>query len=118
MKLTEAFHILAKNGYEFTRLNENNDLSDYLLQRVYQVATEIYTREIADHAPNLDSTNRPDHDYLQRFDYLSDSLKAAVKRAAVALKNDLAAEGFDIHEQNVETEIFDALKLYAKDQNK
>lgn len=116
MTLLESFIILNKNGYTCSKkLNESNELSDYLLQRIYDVATEIYTREISENAPHLDATNRPDHDYLQRFDYLSDSLKSAVKRAAVALRNDLAAEGFKIHQEYIETEIFDALKLYAKD---
>lgn len=115
MELREAFATLCKNGYKFEKLNENTEVSDFLLQRVYDVATEIYQREISDNAPRLDATNKPDQEYLQRFDYLSDSLKAAVKRAAVALKNDFAANGFDIHEKNVEFEIYDALKLFAKD---
>lgn len=93
---------------------DENKLSEYLLDKVYRVAEEIYAREISDNVPDLESNNRPSRDYLERFDYLSDSLKAAVKRAATALQSELKTEGFDVNIEYVQNEIYDALKLYAK----
>ena len=109
MELNEALHILNKAGFIC-----ENKLSEYWLDKVYRVAEEIYAREISDNVPDLESNNRPSRDYLERFDYLSDSLKAAVKRAATALQSELKTEGFDVNIEYVQNEIYDALKLYAK----
>jgi len=98
---------------ESVKLDENK-LSEYLLDKVYSVAQEIYAREISDNVPDLTVNNRPSQEYLERFDYLSDSLKAAVKRAATALQSELKTEGFDVNIEYVQNEIYDALKMYAK----
>lgn len=111
MNLHEAKRILKKNGY---KLILENETKDYLLQRVYDVACEIYAREISDDKPDLMMNNRPSDDYLARFDYLSDDLKKAVKRAAKALQNELAEDGFVVNVEYVKNEIYDALKLFAK----
>lgn len=108
-RLDEAISLLNKAGYVC-----ENKMSEYLLDKVYAVAEEIYAREISDNVPDLEADNRPSRDYLQRFDYLSDSLKSAVKRAAIALQNELKAEGFDVNLEYVKNEIYDALKLYSK----
>ncbi len=109
--INEAKDFLEVQGFKV--LNENQ-LSEYLMRRVYSVAEEIYAREIDDNVPDLDASNQPSREYLSRFDYLSDNLKNAVKRAAVALQNDLKAEGLDINVQNIQNEIYSALKLYSK----
>lgn len=109
MELNEALRKLKKAGYVC-----ENKLGDYLLDKVYAVAEEIYAREISDNVPDLAADNRPSREYLERFDYLSDSLKSAVKRAAIALHHELKSEGFDVNIEYVQNEIYDALKLYAK----
>ena len=109
--LSETVDFLKKNGCEV--LNEN-EMAKYLMDRVYQVATEIYAREIDENVPDLDGSNQPSREYLERFDYLSDNLKNAVKRASVALQNDLKSQGIDINIQNIQNEIYGALKLYSK----
>lgn len=109
MELNEALRKLKKAGYVC-----ENKLGDYLLDKVYAVAEEIYAREISDNVPDLAANNRPSREYLERFDYLSDSLKSAVKRAAIALQHELKSEGFDVNIEYVQNEIYDALRLYAK----
>lgn len=108
-KLNEAIALLRSAGYIC-----ENKMSEYLLDKVYAVAEEIYAREISDNVPDLEANNRPSSEYLQRFDYLSDSLKSAVKRAAIALQSELKAEGFDVNLEYVRNEIYDALRLYSK----
>lgn len=111
MNLNEASKVLNAAGLKMVK---ENKLSEYLLDKVYGVAREIYAREISDNVPDLKSNNRPSRDYLERFDYLSDGLKAAVKRAATALQSELKTEGFDMNIEYIQNEIYDALKLYAK----
>lgn len=111
MLLSEAKEILKKNGYE---LLTENEMSEYLLTCVKAVAQDIFEREIMDNAPSLDNNNMPSREYLSRFDYLSDSLKNAVKRGATRLKNEFDAQGIKINQFNIETEIYDALKCFSK----
>lgn len=95
------------------RLNEN-DMSQYLLDKVYLAAEEIYANEISDNVPDLTFDHRPSPEYLQRFDYLSDNLKNAVKRAAVKLSRDFENDGISINIWNIENELYDALKCFSK----
>lgn len=111
MQLNEAKSILNKNGYH---LIKENALVDYLMDKVEAVAEEIYRREIDQNVPDLDGSYSPTKEYLQRFDYMSPELKKAVKRAAVLLKHELDAEGLEFDVQNIETEIYDALRMYSK----
>lgn len=111
MELNEALETLEQN--DLIPMNEN-ELSDYLMDKVYRTAEEIYTREIDENVPVLDGSNQPSREYLERFDYLSDNLKNAVKRASTALYNDLKSEGIDINVEHIQHEIYAALKLYSK----
>ena len=49
--INEAKDFLEGQGFKV--LNENQ-LSEYLMRRVYSVAEEIYAREIDDNVPDLD----------------------------------------------------------------
>ena len=111
MQLNEAKQILNKNGYS---LIKENALADYLMDKVEEVAREIYIREINDYPPTLDGSQQPSREYLKRFDYMSNDLKKAVKRAATVLKADLDSEGLDFDIHVIENEIYDALRMYAK----
>ena len=66
--INEAKEFLEGQGFKV--LNESQ-LSEYLMRRVYNVAEEIYAREIDENVPDLDASNQPSREYLSRFDYLS-----------------------------------------------
>lgn len=82
--------------------------------KVMEIAEQIYANEINDNVPDLDNCGRPTREYLQRFDYLSDNLKNAVKRAATALQHDLKDIGVEMNTWNCENELYDALKCFTK----
>lgn len=90
------------------------DMQRIAREKVYNIAQRIYAEEISDNVPDLNTQGRPTNEYLERFDYLSDNLKSAVKRAAGALQCELEADGITINLWNCENEIYDALKCFTK----
>ena len=94
-------------------LNERWE-NKYLVNKVADVAYQLYQEELSDVQPEVDSEGNITEEYLDRFRYKTPEMNKAIKRAAVKLANDLAEDGFQINTWYCEQEIKEALLDYAR----
>ena len=86
----------------------------YVDAAIQDVADQLYEEELADEQPEVDQYGNITVDYLKRFEYTSNALRRAAKRAATKLSNDLKDEGITINPWYCEMEIYDKLKMFTK----
>lgn len=94
-------------------LNERWE-NKYLVDKVADVAYQLYQEELADVQPDVDSEGNISDEYLDRFKYKTPAMKKAIKRASIKLANDLAEDGFKVNSWYCEQEIQEALLDYAR----